>query len=227
MSSPTAQPDGQILYFVESGDTLSLIAQRFGVTLNTLYSYNSLDEESVIQVGQELLLGFSVLPDGSVPLSGNPFAKVRPDGTIIHTVAAGDSFYGIAATYDLTLEKFFEISGLGENSVLQVGQEVIVGFRPQPSEVGGSTSPAGATDTPSPTPTQPVAAATDTVPPPTAMVSSTPMIQITATLDANDQETPVTTQAPSQESLPTWLPIAMGALGLLVLVIGFLLFLRR
>jgi len=128
LSSPTARPDGQITYTVVPGDTLSLIAQRFNVTLDSLYSYNSLEQGSVLQIGQELLLGYSVLPDGSVPLSDNPFAKIRPDGTIIHTVVAGDSFFGIAATYGLTLDEFFEISGLGENSVLQIGQEVIVNF---------------------------------------------------------------------------------------------------
>ncbi len=153
IASPTAQPGGQIIYAVQAGDTLSLIADRFDLSLSDLYSFNNITAESIIQVGQPLLIGYGILPDGSLPLPGFPQAKVSPDGTITHTVLPGDSFLGLAVTYDLTLEEFYEVSGLDENSILQIGQEVIVGFRPQPQEVGGSTNPPAELASLTPTPT--------------------------------------------------------------------------
>ncbi|MDX1413605.1 MAG: endo-1,3-alpha-glucanase family glycosylhydrolase [Candidatus Promineifilaceae bacterium] len=225
--SPTAQPDGQILYTVAPGDTLSLIAERFHVPLDILYTYNSLDADSVIQVGQTLLLGYSILPDGSVPVPDNPFAKIRPDGTIIHTVSAGDSFFGIAATYGLSLEEFFEISELEEDSVLQIGQEVKVGHSPQPDDIGGSSNMPEDPTVESPTLAQPTANTTVTVSPsPTANPP-------TATIE------PPTPMAASQSTMiedsssTTGFPISTGLLfvllgaGLVVLSIGVWLFWLR
>ena len=139
---PTAQPDGKIIYTVNAGDSLSYISGLFAIPVETLMDLNGLGEGTVITIGQQLLLGYAVLPDGSVPMEGKPQARIMPDGAIVHTVAAGESFFSIAANYGLTLDAFYEISSLTENDVLQAGQEVIVGFQPQPEEIGGSsTSP--------------------------------------------------------------------------------------
>lgn len=138
VASPTAQPDGRILYTVQPGDTLILIADTYGVSLQNLYSFNSLNESSLLTVGEQIIIGYTRLPDGSTVLPGYPQARLKPDGTIVHIVAAGDTLISIAAMYDLTLDQLYEISGLSESTFLQVDQEVIVGQRPQPQEIGGS-----------------------------------------------------------------------------------------
>ncbi len=222
IASPTAQPDGQIIYTVSPGDTLSLIADRFGVTLDRIYLYNNITADSVIQVGQSLLIGYSVLPDGSVPLPDNPQAKVRPDGTIIHSVSAGDSFYAIAAIYDMTLDEFFEISGLGEDNVLQIGQEVIVGFRPQPAEVGGSTNLPGETDLQTPT-----ATATITTAPSATLVPVTPTTLSTKPAVTVEPTTIPISPNSMETATPSWFPAALGIIGFLVLAAILILFLRR
>lgn len=218
-ASPTAQPDGQIVYTVQSGESLSLIAERFKLGLGELYSYNDITTETVIQVGQELILGFTVLPDGSLPLEGFPLAKVRPDGTVVHTVEAGDSFFGIAATYGLTLEEFYAISGLDEGSVLQPGQEVTVGKQPQPQEMGGSTDLPAEIATPTFTPTTPPLP-TSTLPPATPaaaaeLATSPPLPSPTTTSSANADE---------GANNPQWI---VAAAGLLMLASGAILVLRR
>ena len=62
--SPTLQPiqlltpasDGKFYHTVQSGETLSWIAQRFKISINDLMTWNSLNSSSVIQPNQRLLL---------------------------------------------------------------------------------------------------------------------------------------------------------------------------
>jgi LysM repeat protein len=205
---------------VQAGDSLSLIAGRFNLDLNNLYLLNDLTGDSVIQVGQELLLGYAVLPDGSVPLEGFPFARVLPDGAIIHTVAAGDSFFVIAATYGLTLEEFYEISGLDETSVLQVGQEVMVGHQPQPQEIGGSTDLPQEVATPTLTPT---ASATSTASPTPTPLASPTENRLTAAPVAS----PTVEQASTREPGAGILTTALGLVGFSVLAVAAFVIMRR
>ncbi len=220
--SPTANPDGRILYQVAPGDTLILIAERFGVALNDLSGYNNLANNDTLAEGQTIIIGYSVLPDGSTVLPGYPHARVKPEGTIVHVVAPGDTIYSIAAIYDLSPDEFFELSGLTLESLLLVGQEVVVGSKPQPDSVGGSTD-------------LPEILATATAPPapiPTASATATPM---PASPTPTQTTTPVTavspTNTPVSESpnsaFDGLVPLLLGVIGLLTLTGGLFLYLGK
>ncbi len=57
INTPTAQPDGRIIYKVKEKDTCLSISLLTGVSIDTLRKNNNLNAECVIRQGQELVLG--------------------------------------------------------------------------------------------------------------------------------------------------------------------------
>jgi LysM repeat protein len=125
--TPTAQPDGRMIYEVVAGDTLLGISGRFNVALNDLLALNSISGDSLLSIGQSLIIGYSVFPDGSRPMTGYPQARILEDGAVVHQVAAGDTAGGIAFFYNLSLDSLYELNGIGSDTLLQIGQNLVVG----------------------------------------------------------------------------------------------------
>ena len=98
-------------YVVKSGDTISGVAQMFGVSINTVLWANSLTGKSVLQPGQTLVI---------LPITG-----------INYTVQKGDTLQGIANKYggDHTKETLSDILNYNDMTVstaLTVGQTIII-----------------------------------------------------------------------------------------------------
>lgn len=120
---------------------------------------------SLLSIGQPIVVGY----DGAIvaapkddfrcssPLRpqprhpcwlGDPNTTVRDsDGAVVYAVQAGNSLLEIALIYNLSLEELYALNGLNGASLLSVGQEIVVGYLPQPDEQGGSA------DLPVPLPT--------------------------------------------------------------------------
>ena len=225
--TPTAQPDGKILYTVQEGESLLYIANLTGVPLSDIVTYNNISNNAILQVGETLIIGYSILPDGSTIMPGNPQGRIKPDGTMVHVVASGDTFIGIATRYNLTVDGLFEVSGLDTNSVIQPGQEVVVGFQPRPQEIGGSSNLAGEElDTPTATavPTE-----TATTPPTATLI---PTLEATATILATETAvfTPTPENQPDSSSgvrIQSVLAALLGLVGALALGGAAILFVGR
>lgn len=210
IASPTSLADGRILYFVEAGESLISIADKFEIPVSNLYAYNQLSANSLLVVGQEIILGYTLLPDGSRVIPELPLARIKPDGTIVHIVNAEETLTQIAFLYDLTLDELYELSGLSAESFLQVGQEVIVGSLPEPADVGGSSNAPDAAlavvNTPEPTP---FSTATTTATPTVWVVTAVPYTATpSATAVSELAQLPTTTEseqetAVARETQPT------------------------
>lgn len=90
-------------YTVRAGDSLWLIAQRYGTTVEAIKSLNGLASD-LINVGQVLKL-----PAGST------------EGSWEYTVRAGDTLWLIARRYGTTVEAIKSLNGL-TSDVLNIGQ---------------------------------------------------------------------------------------------------------
>lgn len=109
-------------YAVQEGDTISTIAQKFGVSESTVLWQNNLTKTSKIKIGQTL---------GILPVTG-----------ISHKVQKGDTVYSIAKKYDSDAQAIadfpFNTFVNDETFELAIGQTIIVPEGVMPQNTGTS-----------------------------------------------------------------------------------------
>ncbi len=102
-------------YTVRSGDTLSEIAERTGISLGELLQYNGHVLRGTLRVGERLYLP----GDASEPPGAE--ADALPRWTGKHTVQPGESLWSIARAYSVTPEILAEVNHRRLNQVLRAG----------------------------------------------------------------------------------------------------------
>lgn len=115
--------DSIISYQVQSGDTVASIAEKFGISADTIRWQNDLTGDK-IKIGQNLQI---------LPVTG-----------VAHTVAKGDTVYSIAKKYDAEAQAIvdfpFNTFSNDETFELAIGQTVIVPDGVMPT-AGGNAIP--------------------------------------------------------------------------------------
>ena len=99
-------PEDQIsLYTVKEGDTLSEIASRFGVSVNTVRWANGINSKGTIRLGQELLI---------LPVNG-----------VQYVVKKGDTISTIAKSYGADIDEILNYNIVSADEIV-VGQKLII-----------------------------------------------------------------------------------------------------
>jgi LasA protease len=108
---PAADP-GYIYYTVRSGDTLSGIATRYGVSMKLLISYNGLRNADAIAIGQRLMIpvsGAAGQPGAVITGRTGPDDKLIPDSEAVYSPAYRDfDVDALAQKYQGHLAKYKE-----------------------------------------------------------------------------------------------------------------------
>jgi len=102
-------------YIVQEGDTLTSIAQKFGVSLETLLWANNLESTSIIQPGQKLII---------LPVSG-----------VLHIVREGETLSEIAQFYQAEIEEIVEFNELRDEGKIYVGDLLIIPGGKKPKQI--------------------------------------------------------------------------------------------
>ncbi len=91
-------------------------------------------------------------PQPTAQTQPQPPAQPQPGGGIVHTVAAGDTLFGLSLQYNVPLDEIYALNGLNSQSILSIGQKIII-------KAGTGTQVAAQQPTAAPTaaPTQPAA----------------------------------------------------------------------
>lgn len=93
-------------YAVEPGDTISGIAERFGISVNTVLWANGLSARSLIRVGQELTI---------LPVTG-----------VTHTVKKGETLGAIAKKYGTDVDKILAANRVSSPEQIQIGEALVI-----------------------------------------------------------------------------------------------------
>ena len=176
------------VYKVERGDTLSVIARRFGVGEQELASMNGLRSRHQIRVGQVLRLPTGAAPSAPVTVAATATAAADFDGS--YRVRPGDTLSGIARRFGVGVADLTAANGLRDRDALAVGQALQVPAAG--TRVAAAAPPAGAPAAVASPAAQPAPepAAEAAVPPPTPPAP-------TASLVAGEPPAPVEPAGPA------------------------------
>jgi len=100
-------------HVVQAGETLSLIAQQYGVTVAELVTWNAIQDPNTIEVGQ-------VLAIAQVP------SFAGDTQTVTHVVQAGETLSLIAQQYNTTVADLVALNDIQDPNVIDVGQALTV-----------------------------------------------------------------------------------------------------
>lgn len=110
-------------YAVRSGDTVSGVAQRHGVSVAAVLKANRLSWSSIIYPGQKL-----VIPGKLVPASATaPAAPATPaPAAKTYVVKAGDTVTAIAGRHGLSVNAVLSANRLSASSIIYPGQKLAI-----------------------------------------------------------------------------------------------------
>jgi len=155
-------PGEEGIHVVQKGETVFSIARSYGVDQAALMSANGISDPTKLRAGQRLTIpGAAGGPPGATPASAAPAA-----GPSFHETAYGETFYGIARKYGVTVNDLRAVNNLGEDYVLRQGDVLRLPGR-------GAATPAATAKPAAPQPPPPAAspAVVSTTPPPASVAA--------------------------------------------------------
>jgi len=130
--APAARAD----VIVKSGETLSEIAERHGVSLNRLMQANGIKDPTLLQVGQRLVIPGAGRPTAQAPSS-------RGGGSV--TVRSGETLSEIAERNGVSLNRLMQANGIQDPTTLQVGQRLVIPGATRAATAASAPAAAGPT----------------------------------------------------------------------------------
>ncbi|MEY9953236.1 LysM peptidoglycan-binding domain-containing protein [Leifsonia sp. EB34] len=162
-------------YRVQTGDTVSGIAARFGLSTAAVLALNGLSWKSLIFPGQVLALGATPKPAAAAPA---PAPSAPAPSRTTYTVVRGDTVSGIAARFGLRTSAVLAANGLSGASIIYPGQKLAI---------PGMTTAALSTPTPAAVVVAPAPVVTAPAPAPAPVVQPGQVVALTDEMRVNAQ----------------------------------------
>lgn len=113
-ASVSADASGNAVHRVKAGETLSQIAQMYGVTTAQIVAANNLTSRNVIKTNQDLII------PGVSPQAAQDARSVK------HTVAVGETLSQIAKQYGVATSAIVKANGMPNPDSVYVGQVLVI-----------------------------------------------------------------------------------------------------
>ena len=141
-SSAASQPES---YVVQSGDTLIGTANRFGLSVTQLATYNNLSSRADLLRGQKLwLVPGKVKAPAVTPAAPSRNSSKATIATKNYKVKSGDGLIALAKQFNITTETLASLNGIGTTDSLFVGQTLKI---PANVDVTATTSSSSSSNT--------------------------------------------------------------------------------
>lgn len=116
---------------INRGESLSVIARRYGTTIHALREANNMHGNTIV-AGRSLVVplrqthSIEVVPASAKTKSTVVESKNPVEAPYVYIVAMGDSFWKIANRNNTTVKRLFEINGRSADQPLQPGESILV-----------------------------------------------------------------------------------------------------
>ncbi len=113
-------------YTVKSGETISEIADRYGISSERLLALNGIRDPKGLQVGSRITVPTAGTAKPSKPASAGGSSSPASRGPANYTVKSGETISEIADRYGISSERLLALNGIRDPKGLQVGSRITV-----------------------------------------------------------------------------------------------------
>ena len=114
-AAPSMTAQASSTYEIQSGDTLTDIAQQHGVSIDDLIRINGISDPDLIHAGAQLRLSDADQDD----------YEIR-EGDTVYEIKSGDTLYGIATAHGVSLGDLITINEIESEDMIYVGDFLII-----------------------------------------------------------------------------------------------------
>jgi LysM repeat protein len=100
-------------YTLQKGDTLYSLSRKYNVTVSQIMEANDIDDPTDLAIGQTITIPGT---------SDESTADLRAGTLSEYRVVKGDTYYGIARRFDISLDELFSLNQRDASTVLKIGE---------------------------------------------------------------------------------------------------------
>jgi len=131
-SMPSEKTVNWVQHKIRSGETVSLIARKYGVSISSILQANKLGRSSRIYAGRTLMIP---VPPGKLKTSRTVASRntITKSNNGSYVVKYGDTLWDIAQAHGMTVREIKRLNNLSSNKIY-VGRRLVVSGKEKPTE---------------------------------------------------------------------------------------------